>query len=300
MTNHSNARNMGDRLLTAVKDNPEGLLLFAAGCALLLRSKATAPRARPSQDYRPGQRDDRPGTMSQTGSLYGKVSDAAETARDYVSDVADKVGETAGSYASSAAQTAGSYASSAAEYADDARRTVSEKSGRFAEQAQATVRANFKRVLREQPLAVAFAGLAAGVAVAAAFPTTELEKQALGSTGEFVADVAVKTGERLKDAASKAGEQLKTEAQQRGLDAEGMKEMVHEAASTFGNAVSGEKSDAPGTRSFAGESNPMPGSAATGARPASFASPDNPGQTQTSDFGTRPTGPGAWKPSSNS
>lgn len=301
MTNHSKARDMGDRLLTAVKDNPEGLLLFAAGCALLLRSKASAPRARQSQDYRPGQRDDRPGTMSQTGSsLYGKVSDAAETARDYVSDVADKVGETAGSYASSAAQTAGSYASSAAQYADDARRTVSEKSGRFAEQAQATVRDNFKRVLREQPLAVAFAGLAAGVAVASAFPTTELEKQALGSTGEFVADVAAKTGERLKEAASKAGEQLKTEAQQRGLDAEGMKEMVHEAASTFGSAVSGEKNDAPGTRSFTGGSNPMPGSAATGARPASFPSPESPGRTQTSDFGTRPVGPGAWKPGSNS
>jgi len=37
-----------------------------------------------------------------------------------------------------------------------------------------------QRVLREQPLAVAVAGLAAGAAVAAMFHSTEIEDRALG------------------------------------------------------------------------------------------------------------------------
>jgi hypothetical protein len=226
-------RSMGDRAFNAIKDNPEGLLLLAAGCALLMRRRSSASPTHLAHQYRPDH------IKEKGGSVYGTVSGAAETARDYVADVAEKVGETAQAYASSATQ-----------FADETRRSASEKSGRFAEQAQATIRDKFSHVLQDQPLVVVFAGLAAGVAVASAFPSTEIEKQALGPTGEFVADVAKKTGERLKDATFKAGEQLKADAEQRGLNAEGLKEMVHEAANTFGGAVAGDdKSPAGGAAS---------------------------------------------------
>ncbi len=50
MTRHSNtsAQGTSDWLMGAVKSNPEGLLLLAAGCALLLRSGASKVSAQTS------------------------------------------------------------------------------------------------------------------------------------------------------------------------------------------------------------------------------------------------------------
>ena len=49
-------------------------------------------------------------------------------------------------------------------------RAVSEHSERWQRQARSQLQGGMERVLREQPLAVAVAGLAAGVAVAALLP----------------------------------------------------------------------------------------------------------------------------------
>jgi hypothetical protein len=93
------------------------------------------------------------------------------------------------------------------------------------------------RVLREQPLAVVMAGLAAGAAVAAVFPTTEMEERTLGPAGESVRQAAGKAAERVKDAAGKAGERLKSAAEERGLTTESLKELAGEVSDTFTNAV---------------------------------------------------------------
>jgi hypothetical protein len=259
MNAQQRVRNIGDRVFSAAKDNPEGLLLLAAGCALLMRSNRLSSQKGRSQ-YRPDSMREKTGTMSA----------AAETARDYVSNVADKVGETAQSYAASATQAA-----------DDVRRTVTEKSGQMAEQAQATMRHNFNRVLQEQPLVLVFAGLAAGVAVAAALPSTEIEKQALGPAGEFMTDVAAKTGERLKDATVQAGEQLKADARERGLDKGGLTEMVEEAAGAFSSAVAGENKNT--------QAGSAPGRGSQ--------SSDNAGRSP-SDLSSRQPG-ASWKPDSS-
>jgi hypothetical protein len=259
MNAQEQVRSMGGRIVNAAKDNPEGLLLLAAGCALLMRSNRFSSRKGRGQ-YRPDAMSQKTGTMSA----------AAETARDYVSNVADKVGETAQSYASSATQAA-----------DDVRRKVSEQSGRLAEQAQATMRDQFNRVLQEQPLVLIFAGLAAGVAVASALPSTEIEKQALGPAGAFMTDVAAQTGERLKDATAQAGEHLKADARERGLDAGGLTEMVEEAAGAFSSAVAGENKDA--------QAASAPGRGSQ--------SPDNAGRSP-NDVSSRQPGAG-WKPDSN-
>jgi hypothetical protein len=99
------------------------------------------------------------------------------------------------------------------------------------------------RVLREQPLAVVMAGLAAGAAVAAVFPTTEIEDRTLGPAGESLRQAAGKAAERVKDAAGKAGERLKSAAEERGLTTEGLKEVAGEVAETFTSAVSGKPDD---------------------------------------------------------
>jgi hypothetical protein len=131
-------------------------------------------------------------------------------------------------------------ASSASEYAGQARRVVGERSERIAQNAQSVVQGTMDRVLQDQPLMIAIAGVAAGVAVAAAFPATDFEKQTLGPVGEQVTDAAGRVGDQLKEAAFNASDTLKTVAAERGLNAEGLKDVASEVAQAFGSTMKGE------------------------------------------------------------
>ena len=132
--------------------------------------------------------------------------------------------------------TAKSYASSAGDYAEQAKRKVSEQSDRLIQQTKSMTRG----VLQNQPLAILAAGLAAGAALAAAFPTTELEKETLGPVGEQASKAAAHVGEQLKQATMKAGEKLKSAAEERGLHTEGFKDVADEVADTFKASMRGE------------------------------------------------------------
>lgn len=217
-------------LVGAVKNNPEGLLLLAAGCALLMRSSGSS-KSRRSRDARGYGRTD----MTQTGpeardrTVGERLSETAQSAGEYVSDIGESVVETASSYASSVSS-----------YADDVARATAERSGRLARQAQSTARDTINRVIQEQPLTVALAGAAAGAAVAAAFPATALENQTLGPTGERLRDAAGRAGEQLKDAATKAGQRLAAAADERGLNTEGLTEVARDVGETFSSALEGE------------------------------------------------------------
>ncbi|HEY7688522.1 MAG TPA: hypothetical protein VH835_07500 [Dongiaceae bacterium] len=253
MSRESQTSNLasGNWLVGAIKKHPEGLLLLAAGCALLLRSGGSSRATTSSGQQHPPRATD--GRFQDAGSRSGHhgagdwnvgegLSQAAESAQGYASRVTDKVSETATAYASSAADYASSAASHAAGYMDDARRTVSEQSGRFARQAQSTLQDTISRIVQEQPLAVVVAGLAAGAAIAAAFPATEIEKRTFGPAGERMTEAAGQFREQLKEGAAKAGEELVRAAEERGLDAEGLTEAAREAAGAFGSAFSGGQS----------------------------------------------------------
>jgi hypothetical protein len=161
------------------------------------------------------------------------VSQAADRAKEYATEIKDSVSE-----------TASSYASSVSDYADEARRSVTEHSGRIAREAQSTLQDTINRVVRDQPLAIAILGLAAGAAVAAVLPVSDLERQTLEPAGEKVSDAATKAGEQIKEATAKAGERLMTAAEERGLNADGVKEVARDVAGAFGSAFSGEQKDA--------------------------------------------------------
>jgi hypothetical protein len=235
MRHQSNTAGVGvgtsDWLVGAVKSNPEGLLLLAAGCALLLRSGRAAYPSRGSASEGDGRR------QTESSGISDSVSQAAGSARQYASDVGKSVSE-----------KAANYASAIGDYADDARRTIVDQSEQFVEQARTTVQGTISRVLQEQPLALALVGLAAGAAVAAALPATAVERRTLGPAGERLSEAAVSVGENLTQAASKAGEKLINAADERGLNAEGLKEVASDVAGAFGNALSGEQ---PGDQSSA-------------------------------------------------
>ncbi len=134
MTTSSNTTGFAsfDWLMSTIKKNPEGLLLLAAGSALLLRTGSSGG-PRPSQQYQGGPMEygEQSPQMQHAGSR-GKdweipegISQAAENARDYASNVSKTVGE-----------KTRSFAAAAGEYVDGARDTIKSQSGRIAQQTQ--------------------------------------------------------------------------------------------------------------------------------------------------------------------
>ena len=94
-------------------------------------------------------------------------------------------------------------------------------------------RSRAQAVLQNQPLAIVAAGLAAGAALAATFPPTELERETLGPMGDKMSKAAERVGDQLRQATGRAGEKLKSAAEERGLDTEGLKGVASEVADTF-------------------------------------------------------------------
>jgi flagellar hook-basal body complex protein FliE len=220
----------GAWIFNAIKRNPEGLLLLAAGAVLMMRTNSPQSSQAASIDATYGPAKD---AASKTASQMG----------DAVTDIARRTMDAASSYASTASDTARqtmdaakSYASSAVEYADQAKRVVGEQSDRVVRQTRSVAQG----VLQNQPLAIVAAGLAAGAALAAAFPPTELEKETLGPMGDQVSKAAERFGDQLKQATSKAGEKLKTAAEERGLHTEGLKDVAGEVVDAFKASMTGQ------------------------------------------------------------
>jgi hypothetical protein len=228
MTRYSDsyqASNVGDWVWDTARRNPEALLLLAAGCALLMRSGRSG-RTRIST----GVSRTRHTPMTQGSAKFSReaaeigdqVSRTAGQASRYMEDVKDRMTE-----------TASAYADRVSEFADESRRQLYARSS--------AVRSTIERVLRDQPLAVVAAGLAAGAAVAAAFPVTDIENRALGNAHEAVEDLMDEAGKRVMGAAREAGERLKSVAEERGLTPEGFKDMASDVAGAFGEAVTKKK-----------------------------------------------------------
>ena len=243
-----------DWLVRTAKRNPEALLVLAAGCALLLRGGGkVSPEYRRNDSWSDDRRGDYRGkgyvedATRAVGKATESASDAAGAAAQYATDVKDRVVEAAGTYASSAAETARSYASTVADYASDAGRGVVSQTSRLADQASnladqagSAIGSGAGSVMREQPLAVAVLGVAAGAAIAAFFPSTDIEQRTLRPARDAVADAAARLGENLKEAAGEAGERLTQSAADRGLSVEGVKQMAKEVGETFTNKMSGK------------------------------------------------------------
>jgi len=215
--------NTGEWMLDTIKRNPEGLLLLAAGAVLLMRTNSGG-RTRESNRPDFGRGDN-------------IADEAASGLADAVADGTNRTFQEARSYAATAADAARgasdavkSYASSASDYAGEVKQKVSEQSDRVIRQTQTMA----QRILQEQPLALVAAGLAAGAALAAAFPPTEIEKETLGPAAE----AAGRFGEQIKRATAKAGEKLKTTTEERGLHGQGLKEVAEEVVDTFKASLS--------------------------------------------------------------
>jgi hypothetical protein len=273
MSNYSDmsGSRTADWLLQSLKSNPEGLLLLGAGCALLFRSGRSSQQSQPGRTYRGLQEEWRENAPNQTSTREWAqgAARAADTAREYVSSAGKTVSD-----------TAAGYAAAATDYAEGTRQQVIEQSRRMADQAQTTVQS----VVQGQPLAVALAGIAVGAAVAAAFPATRWERRALGPAGRQISEAAQSAREKITEATSAAGDRLMSAAQQRGLNAEGLKEVARELA----GAVTGEQKSqhsagtdrAPGAQNMSGAQGrtTQSGMSSPSANEANWPGTNNPGQ----------------------
>src|SRR5262249_43496979 len=125
----------GGWLVDTVTRNPEGLLLLAAGCALLMRNgrRSAFPRHSRASSRTTDPRYD---SYRRTSGISDRVGEAGRRASNYVSDVTDKVSE-----------AARSYASSVSDYADEVSSVATEQSERLVNQARDTA----DYIVRDQP-----------------------------------------------------------------------------------------------------------------------------------------------------
>lgn len=211
------------------KNNPEGLLLMAAGGALMLRAGSSSSR----------------NARSSTGRDYSSAgSDYLESARGNINRSMNEASGYASNLADQARQATSSYASSAADYTRSAADSFMEQSNRMVDQGRSAL-STVEQTFRDQPLLIGLAGLAIGAAAAAAFAPTEMEKRTIGPMVQQTAD-------QLKQATANAGSRLKEAAEERGLSADGLKDVAAEVGEAFtsglGGGSDGQRSSAPDTK----------------------------------------------------
>jgi hypothetical protein len=231
-------RGMGgtlDRLYGTAKRNPEGVLLLAAGVALLIRGIGTATEALRESPSKISRRQQ----SSPRGRNDDAQDDLAGDAGAYVSGVAEHVGRSVENIADSTAQVA---------------RETMDLTGRVARQTGSTVRSTMDRILDEQPLAVALLGVAAGAAMAGAMPLTYAEEGSLRPLGRKLDETVDEAGRRLKQSTKKAGRLLQAVADERGLNAEGLREAAKEVADTFKEGILSDESGGSAKRKRSGAS----------------------------------------------
>ncbi|MBV8753476.1 MAG: hypothetical protein JO328_11525 [Hyphomicrobiales bacterium] len=218
-----------DWVVNTARRKPEALLLLAAGCALMMRSGGSVIGSWTSRS------DDsygRPSWQDETADeAHRQSSRAAEGAGRYAGEMRDRV-----------ADTASSYASAASDYAQDARRRMSDYTGAVRENlssatdhvsrtAQSAAR-TASDTMREQPLVIAALGLAAGAAVAAFFPTTDIERRTLGPAGDALVGAAGAAGRDFMERAARTGEEVRRAAE------DGLRDLAHETAESFNRNAS--------------------------------------------------------------
>lgn len=269
-----------ERLLDSAKRNPEGVLLLAAGAALLLRRTGVVGSMRSSRSnghYRSnGQQQGRTGQSSENG-MAEQAHGLADTARSYASDVAGRVTRSA---------------EGMADYTTGMARAAVDRSSRLAHDTGSTMRGAMDRMLDEQPLTLALFGLAAGAILASALPATGMERNALGPVGKKLSDAAEEAGERLKKSAARAGERLSEMADERGLNARGLREGAREVAQSFSEGMTADdqqrqpSGQTRGAGQQSGQTTSGQQQAAAGSRPLDPMDPANRMRSGTASSGT--------------
>jgi len=219
-----------DELRQAVTQNPLSATLIGMGLVWLF-----APRSE---------------TMTRVAPLRG-MADAAQQAWNGASSRLQSTSEGIQAGISAVADTASDKASAASNVLSEAGSRVAsgitDRTGEIPERVESAfeeARANFSEMFRRQPLVLGAVGVAAGAAIAASLPTTEVESEYLGATSGVVkgkiGELAGEKAEQASDLGKRVLEAVIDEAQQQGLTSEGLRSTaseISEKVTRIGNSV---------------------------------------------------------------
>jgi hypothetical protein len=173
-----------------------------------------------------------------SGRATGAAREAVRRTRiDRLPDAAVGAFDTAGSAVKSVADTVGEFGRGRADALSDYARSLPESGSELMENA----RDNLQELFRTQPLALGAIGLAIGAGIAAALPTTELEREYLGETSDAVKEKAQEFASdqtvRMKEVAETAITAATEEAARQGLTVEGAKSAASDLSAKVGRVV---------------------------------------------------------------
>ena len=230
-------------LMEIVRRKPEAVLLVAAGCALLMRSgRRPVDSIASRMSKRDYARVEQAPNRSTASGIRAGISRAGDAISATAASATETVSDTASDVQGRVSDAASRVTDTLADYAEGARQNIADSSDRLMRQAQSSYQST-AAALREQPILVAALGLAAGAAVAALFPATDLERRTLGAARDNIADAASKLSENLVSAADAATQKLNEAATERGLNTEGIKDMAREVAGAFTSAAAGKRDE---------------------------------------------------------
>jgi hypothetical protein len=258
-TRGMNLRLSADGLLDMARRRPEALLLIGAGVALMMRSGSgfslpklglqgsTGSRNSSSARGRTGAYSAGEGGREWSEAAGGAMSSARGAVReaaDNAGRMAEETGEEMTRYASqmiqSVSETVSSYAASASRAASSARDGVMDRTHRLADRAR-SLPEELDEAVQDHPLVLAALGLAVGAALGATLPASSIENRTMGRASDGLWEAAEDATGRIGDAAEEAYEEAWRAARERGLSADGLKEMAGEVGSKFAEVVSGEE-----------------------------------------------------------
>ena len=218
-----------DWVVDTARRKPEALLLLAAGCALMMRNSSVVSSW--SSPSRSGDFSRVSWENETADEARRQSSRAAEGVSRYAGDLRDRVAETASGYASTAADYAQGARRKVGEYTGALRENLSSATDRVSRTAQSAARSAGDS-MREQPLLIAALGLAAGAAVAALFPTTDVERRTFGPASDALVGAAGAAGRDFMDRAARTGEEMRNAAE------EHLRDLAHEATESFTRGAS--------------------------------------------------------------
>jgi hypothetical protein len=211
-----------DNLNDSVRKNPVAASLIGLGVAWMVFRNSNAVVRQTAGTVR-AAKDTIDKTTDVTGSTIGAaVTDGAQHLRETAAGMSDAASQTAKAVASKVADLAGA----------TSRMSGDESDGSAAprEHAMSSLRQKFEEMLDRQPLALAVLGVAAGTALASAFPTTEVEDRVVGSTGAQIKDHLQDATDVVVDRMGKALEGAVDEAVAQGLTPEAIEEAAKAGA----------------------------------------------------------------------
>ncbi|MDP1598533.1 DUF3618 domain-containing protein [Phenylobacterium sp.] len=216
-----------------VRENPMALAMIGAGMAWLMMGKSDRSATDTAASVYQTNSDLGVAPATSTGTGTGDLSDA-------VGNLKAKVGEVAGGVRDAA--------SGAADHASQGLHDLGAQAGSAGRKA---VR-SFEDILQQEPLIFGALGLAAGVALGAAFPSTALEDKTFGAARDSLVDAGEKkladVGQALNASGHAAFEAAKGEADRQGLAAEGQATLVEKAESVIRSGVDAARDELGGSR----------------------------------------------------